>query len=76
MAFPPDSAYDTGVNVREPRFPGGPIRTLSVSLLAVAALVAGVLFNRSRQPSPAPSPDIDAGNGDAVQLEALREAGI
>ena len=52
------------------------IRTLSVSLLAAAALVAGVFFNRSRQPTPIP--ELDTGNGveDAVQLEALRRAGI
>lgn len=58
------------------RTSGGTIRTLSVSLLAVAAIVAGVFFNRSRQ--PAPTPELDTGNGveDAVQLEALRRAGI
>jgi hypothetical protein len=52
------------------------IRTLSVSLLATAALVAGILLNRSRQPTPAPEITADNGVGDAVELEALRRAGI
>lgn len=52
------------------------IRTLSVSLLAATALVAGILLNRSRQLAPAPEVPSDNGVGDAVELEALRRAGI
>ena len=55
---------------------GGTIRTLSVSLLAVAALVAGVFINRHRQASPSPEAQPHNGVDDAVQLEALRQAGI
>jgi hypothetical protein len=49
---------------------------LSVSLLAVAAVVAGVFFNRSRQSAPTPEVDTDTGGEKALQLEALRRAGI
>jgi hypothetical protein len=49
---------------------------LSVSLLAVAAVAAGILLNRSRQPSPTPEIAVDNGVEDAVELEALRRAGI
>ena len=52
------------------------IRTLSVSLLAVAAVVTGLLVNRTRQTAPTSTEDSDVGVADAHQLEALREAGI
>ena len=55
---------------------GGTIRTLSVSLLAVVALAAGLLLNRSRQPAPTPQVEADNGVEDALQLEALRRAGF
>lgn len=55
---------------------GGTIRTISVSLLAVAALLAGIVLTRSRQ-QPVP----DNGNEEgvertAVSLEELRQAGF
>ncbi len=55
---------------------GGTIRTLSVSLLAVAALAAGMLLSRTRQPSDPPQVQTDNGVEDAIQLQALRRAGI
>lgn len=64
-----------GDHLTELLFPGGTIRTLSVSLLAVAALAAGVLLSRNR-PSETPQLDPDSGVEDAVRLEALRRAGI
>ncbi|MDX1673840.1 MAG: hypothetical protein R3314_03465 [Longimicrobiales bacterium] len=48
---------------------------MSVSLLAAAALVAGIFFSRSRTPT-AVELEPEADPGDAIQLEALRRAGI
>ncbi|MGK7311174.1 MAG: hypothetical protein ACN0LA_02960 [Candidatus Longimicrobiales bacterium M2_2A_002] len=59
-------------------YTGGTIRALSVSLLAVVALVAGLVLNRSRQPDSqahgiqADSPESDG----VVRLDAIRQAGI
>jgi hypothetical protein len=52
------------------------IRTFSVSLLAVAALVLSVFFTRGRQPNaPAAAAD-DGVERTAVSLEELRRAGF
>lgn len=57
---------------------GGTIRALSVSLVAVIALVAGLVLNRSRQPdAPAHGIQADSPESDGVvRLDALRQAGI
>jgi hypothetical protein len=56
--------------------PGGPIRTISVSLLAVAALIAGIFLTRARQ-QPAPDAVSDEGiQRTTVSLEELRQAGF
>jgi hypothetical protein len=49
-----------------------PIRTLSVSLLAVAAIAASLLLTRHREASSTPS---DA-QSDARELDAIRAAGL
>jgi hypothetical protein len=57
--------------------PGGTIRTLSVSLLAMAAVFIGVIMNRFRPPTrTVPAVDSDVGVEDTLQLEALRRAGF
>jgi hypothetical protein len=55
---------------------GGPIRTLSVSLLAVAAIAASVLLTRSRE--RAPTVHRSAGETGPVEpmLDAIRAAGL
>jgi hypothetical protein len=55
--------------------PGGAIRTISVSLLAVVAVIAGVLLSRTRQPPAAEIKD-DGIERPAVSLEELRRAGF
>lgn len=58
---------------------GGTIRTLSVSLLAVLAMVAGIILSRSRHPATAPAHEVEADGEEPdglVRLEALRQAGI
>jgi hypothetical protein len=55
--------------------PGGAIRTISVSLLAVVAVIAGVLLSRTRQP-PATGVKDDGIERPAVSLEELRRAGF
>ena len=58
---------------------GGTIRTLSVSLLAVLAMVAGLILSRSRHPANSPVQEVEADSDDAdgmLSLEALRQAGI
>ncbi len=60
-----------------PFSPGGTIRTLSVSLLAMAAVVLGIFMNRFRLPTqPKPAVESEAGPEDGLQLEALRRAGF
>jgi hypothetical protein len=56
---------------------GGHIRTLNVSLLAVATVVTGILISRIRLPRPIadavkrPRPERPT-----ISLDALREAGL
>jgi len=52
------------------------IRTFSVSLLAVAALVLSVFFTRARQPVSAPEAVDDGVARAAVSLDELRRAGF
>jgi hypothetical protein len=49
------------------------IRTLSVSLLAVAAIAASMLLTRHREASAPPQPDSPS---DARELDAIRAAGL
>lgn len=56
---------------------GGTIRTISVSLLAVAAIAASLLLSRAREPQTNQGVKVDEGvEGGAVELEALRRAGF
>ncbi len=60
---------------RQPE-PGGPIRALGVSLLAVATVAASLAITRYRsQRAPDPGPEIEASGG-AVSVDALRRAGL
>lgn len=54
-----------------------PIRTLSVSLVAVAAIAASLLLTRSRVPNDALGSVLPGGDEPAkFQLDALRAAGL
>jgi hypothetical protein len=55
--------------------PGGAIRTISVSLLAVAAITAGIFFARTRN-TPDPEMEKPKVLEDTASLEALRSAGF
>lgn len=56
---------------------GGTIRTISVSLLAIVAIAASLLFSRSREPQTVEHIKVDEGvEGGAVELDALRRAGF
>ena len=58
--------------------PGGRIRTLGISLVAVAALVVTMTLARQReerQPGPNPVPD-RAPTPDGLNLDAIRSAGL
>jgi hypothetical protein len=56
---------------------GGTIRTISVSVLAIVAIAAGLLFSRSREHQTLQGVKVDEGvEGGAVELEALRRAGF
>lgn len=62
----------------EPREPGGSIRTINVSLLAMAALAAGYLLNRVRRPQLEPiepRATTTTPQGE-LSLEKLRAAGF
>jgi hypothetical protein len=60
-----------------PSFSEAPIRTLSVSLVAVAAIAASLLLTRSRDENDAPSVIPFAGNQPGkLQLDAIRAAGL
>lgn len=56
--------------------PGGPIRTISVSLLTVAAIAASVVVSKARQPRP----DAEDLRKEAVEgtisLDDIRQAGF
>lgn len=54
---------------------GGTIRTISVSLLAIVAVVAGILLSRTRQPESSPGGEEGVERA-AVSLEELRRAGF
>lgn len=55
-----------------------PIRTLSVSLLAVTAVAVGVLLTKQRQVRPAPEDVAPAGDAQPAMrtLDAIRAAGL
>lgn len=57
---------------------GGRIRTLSVSLLAAAAIAASVLLARQRQEKTAPTSAVPAGESAPAEqsLDAIRAAGL
>lgn len=57
--------------------PGGPIRTLGVSLMAIAAVAVGVILSKQRQERPTPGITIPAGGVQPaeVKLDAIRAAG-
>ena len=55
--------------------PGGTIRTISVSLIAIAAVAASVVFTRGRQPRPVED-EVQAGPVEGVSLDAIRQAGF
>ena len=72
------SLYDSTEPLAQFFITGGTIRTLSVSLLAVVAIAAGIVLNRSRQ-SDAPAHEIQADSPESdgvVRLDAIRQAGI
>ncbi len=58
--------------------PGGPIRTLSVSLLAVAAVAASIIVSRQRQERLPTTRENPAGETQPVvlSLDAIRAAGL
>lgn len=57
---------------------GGVIRTLGVSLLAVAALAVGVVLSKQRQERGAPVVPMQSGEARPVtpSLDAIRSAGF
>jgi hypothetical protein len=59
-----------------PSFSEALIRTLSVSLVAVAAIAASLLLTRSRDVSDAASTQPLGGQQGKIQLDALRAAGL
>jgi hypothetical protein len=58
------------------RTTGGVIRTISVSLIAIAAVAASVLFSKARQPRPVED-EVQSGPVEgAISLDAIRQAGF
>lgn len=56
---------------------GGTIRTISVSLIAAAAVAASLLFSRARQPPQPVEEDVQNGTVEgALSLDAIRQAGF
>lgn len=57
---------------------GGPIRTLSISLLAVAAIATSVVVAKQRGDGPTSGDEAPAGETVPAQqsLDAIREAGL
>lgn len=51
-------------------------RALSVGLVAVTAVVAGLVVNRSRQSSPPTAAESEPAAADEIRLDALRKAGF
>jgi hypothetical protein len=71
---------DTPGKIARSRYPNleGRIRTLSISLVAVAALVVSMTIARQRevrQPGPGFNPD-RAPASDGLNLDAIRSAGL
>lgn len=55
---------------------GGSIRTISVSLLAIAAVAASVVFSRARHPRPVAEDEVTNGPVEGLSLDAIRQAGF